>query len=458
MRKMPKVISQARFATTESSGSLNINSVSQSILIGHKSQDSLISGFVGKAAERSTGHSILDYGIWLDLAFPHVIGVFGARGSGKSFTLGALLECLTGLGEVVDGKVPSAAVVILDVQNQFWTLSLAPNEGLPEDRQHLEDLRRWKLSPAAAEKVVFWTPCQPDEHLSDAKVFRISPSDLREDDWLAVLELERYSPMGQALVELLQNSNECDPAALAEMARPSILQSFQSSTVDSLRWRLEAIAKMGLIGKPGVDVGDLLQPGRINVMLLRNLPDNMRALTSGVLSRILATCMINHHQALKVAKRRGIKIPDSGLPKRLWLALDEAHVIVPGEGRTPASEPLIDYVKRGRDSGLSMVFATQQPSAVDNKLMSQADITFTHKLGFEADIQAAIKRMPADSSHLYKQEGRPISSLGGVIRALTPGEALVADSESGRIFVQRTRPRLTAHGGNTPQDEEVGSC
>ena len=452
MRLTKKVISGAKFKTTESSGSLNLNAPSRAVLIGRKPGGALVSGLVGKAAELSTGHNIQDYGVWLDLSFPHVIGVFGARGTGKSFTLGALAECLAGLPEVVDGAAPSSAVVILDVQNQFWTLSLAPSPDLPEDASHLADLRKWGLSPAVVSNAVFWTPCQPDEHLRDARVFKISPEQLREDDWLAVLEQERYSPMGQAFMDLLQKSEHCSPEALAENARPQILSSFQSGTVDGLRWRLEATAKTGLIGEPGVDIENLLTPGRISVMLLRNLPESMRALTAGVLARILEARMSNYHQSRKVARRHNSEAPGGDMPERLWLAVDEAHVIVPSENKTPASDPLVDYVKRGRDSGLSLIFATQQPSAVDGKLMSQADITFTHSLGFDADIQAAAKRMPAASSHAYQRDGREISTLGGVIRALGPGEAIVADSTSGRTFIQRTRPRLTAHGGNTPEN------
>ena len=458
MKKTKKVITQAKFRTAESSGSLNLDSSSRAVLIGRKPGGALASGLVGKAAEMSSGQNILDYGVWLDLSFPHVIGVFGARGTGKSFTLGALAECLAGLPEAVGGAAPSAAVVILDVQNQFWTLSLSPSGDLPEDAPHLAELRQWGLSPAAVKDAVFWTPCRPDEHLPDAQVFRISPGRLCADDWLAVLEQERYSPMGQALIELLRRNGMRGPGALAESARPSILSSFQSGTVDGLRWRLEAAAEMGLIGEPGVDIENLLNPGRISVMLLRNLPESMRALTAGVLSRILAARMSDHHQARKVARRRGGAAADGGMPERLWLAVDEAHVIVPGEGETPASGPLVDYVKRGRDSGLSLIFATQQPSAVDGKLMSQADITFTHGLGFDADIQAAAKRMPADASHAYHRDGRRISSLGGVVRALDPGEAIVADSASGRTFIQRTRPRLTAHGGNTPESGGKESC
>ena len=458
MKRTKKVLTEAKFKTNETSGSLNLDSSSRAVLIGRKPGGGLASGLVGKAAEISSGHNALDYGVWLDLSFPHVIGVFGARGTGKSFTLGALAECLAGLPEAVDGLAPPAAVVILDVQNQFWTLALSPNPDLPEDAPHLAELRQWGLQPAAVEDAVFWTPCGPDKHLPDAKVFQISPGQLCPDDWLAILEQDRYSPMGQALIELLRLNGSRAPDELAKSARPNVLSSFQSGTVDGLRWRLDAVAEMGLIGEPGVDIENLLKSGRISVMLLRNLPENMRALTAGVLSRVLAARMSDHHQARKVARRRGDDAPDGDMPERLWLAVDEAHVIVPGEGETPASGPLVDYVKRGRDAGLSLIFATQQPSAVDGKLMSQADITFIHGLSFDADIQAAAKRMPADASHAYQRDGRKIQSLGGVIRALAPGEAIVADSASGRTFIQKTRPRLTAHGGNTPESGEKKSC
>ena len=451
MRLTKKVITQAKFKTNGHSGSLNLDSSSRAALIGRKPGSGLVSGLVGKVAEMSSGQNVLDYGVWLDLSFPHVIGVFGSRGTGKSFTLGVLAECLAGLPEVVSGAVPSAAVVILDVQNQFWTLALSPSANLSEDAPHLAELREWGLPSTAVENVAFWTPSRADEHLRDAKIFKISPKQLCADDWLAILEQDRYSPMGQALITLLQRSKSHNPAELAENAQQSILGTFQSSTVDGLRWRLKATAEMGLIGEPGVDIENLLSPGKISVMLLRNLPENMRALTAGVLSRILAARMSDYHQSRKIARRRGGEIHGGNMPERLWLVMDEAHVIVPGESETPASGPLVDYVKRGRDSGLSLIFATQQPSAVDGKLMSQTDITFTHSLGFDADIQAAAKRMPADASHAYSRDGHKISSLGGVIRALTPGDAIVADSESERIFIQKTRPRLTAHGGNTPE-------
>ena len=414
-----KVVDRARFATRETSGSLNLNAATRSIVVGRRTAgEDGPSGLMGKAIEASSGQSILDYSVWLDLAFPHVIGVFGTRGTGKSFTLGVLTECVAQLEGVTSGKSPSAAIVLLDVQNQFWTVKYTPRTDLLEDAAHLKDIEKWGLSPASLSEVVVWAPCRVDRHLREARVFRISPDQLRVEDWLAVLEQERYSPMGQALVELLRKADDHRPAALASYARAEVLPGFQAGTVDGLRWRLEAVGEMGLIGENGTDVRELLRAGQMSVVLLRNLPNNMRALTAGVLARLLAGYMSDHHQSRRVARRRGESYGGSRLPDRLWLALDEAHLVVPSEGGTPASEPLIDYVKRGRDCGLSLIFATQQPSAVDRRLMSQADITLTHSLCFDADIQAAAKRMPADATHGYERDGRPIQALGGVIRAL----------------------------------------
>ena len=41
-----------------------------------------------------------------------------------------------------------------------------------------------------------------------------------------------------------------------------------------------------------------------------------------------------------------------------------AHVVAPKDQNSPARDALIEYVKRGRDAGLSLVMATQQPSAI----------------------------------------------------------------------------------------------
>ena len=41
-------------------------------------------------------------------------------------------------------------------------------------------------------------------------------------------------------------------------------------------------------------------------------------------------------------------------------------------------------------------------------------------------------------------------------RSLEPGEAIIADGANGRVFIAKIRPRLSAHGGNTPAIGEEG--
>lgn len=454
MVRTKKVITTAKFRTKESSVGLCTDDRERALAIGRRIEESHASeGFIGKVIEQCGGKSLLDYGVWLDLAFPHVIGIFGTRGTGKSFDLGVIVESVAGLDGVVSGQAPSTATVIFDIQDQYWTLALEPQSGLPEDSRHLSALGAWGLKKASLSDVHLWLPsCLSSPH-PHTKPFQLSPDQLEPSDWLAVLELDRYSATGQALLALLGDGRSQQPSALASRAVPSqVLNSFQQSTIDALRWRLLALADTAMIQEPGLDVAELLVPSRVSVLLLRGLQDSLRALVVGVLIRLFSGRMGAYHQARRVERRLGVESQETGLPERLWAFLDEAHVIAPRVGHTPASAPIVDYVKRGRDAGLSLAFATQQPSAVDDRLMSQVDMTITHSLGFESDLQAAMGRMPTRMSITYEKAGFPLSSVADAIRSLDPGEAVVADTTNNRVFISRIRPRLSAHGGSTPTD------
>lgn len=445
MKRLDKVLTKTRFATAATASQLNFDSGNRSIVVGRPGNSG---GYIGRACEISKGKNIFDASVWFNSGFPSVIGVFGMRGTGKSFNLGVFAECLSGMAQVSAGASSLPSIVIFDIQNQFWTLAAPPDGEL--DKKHLDMLSRWKLSPDAVHNVNCWTPVGTECFVPGAKEYQIAPEQLNTSDWLALLEQERFSPMGQSLLELLRRSKTCAPSDLAANAKAGGLSSFQSGTVDALRWRLESVAETGIIGSPGIDIGEFLVPGRISVVLLRQLPESLRALTAAILTRLLDARMTSHHQRQKIAKRSKITPPEENMPRQVWIMMDEAHVIAPREGKTPANEPLIDYVKRGRDSGLSLIFATQQPSAVDDKLMSQVDMTITHALGFEADIQAAVARMPTRKPADYKYDGDSLSSPGDLIRSLSPGQAIIADSANTRPFLIQIRPRLSVHGGDTP--------
>ena len=88
-----------------------------------------------------------------------------------------------------------------------------------------------------------------------------------------------------------------------------------------------------------------------------------------------------------------------------------------------------------------MVFATQQPSAINSKVLSQVDIFISHKLVFNDDISAVQKRMPAIIPGEYKNPN--------FIKTLPVGVALIGDrgEETSRAFIIKIKPRLSQHEG-----------
>lgn len=444
-----KVFSSSPFHT-KSQNAFSLETRLRRLFIGGRDAQRSRHAFLGKFFEQGRTSNLLDYDVYCDVSFPHVVGIFGSRGSGKSFDLGVLLEDIFLPDQ--DKPVRDAGIVF-DIQDQFWTLAYCPQASVSADRAQLDILDEWGLAPRAIEHLSVLVPSGSDTAVPNTLPFSLSPEQMSPADWLAILELERYSPMGQALLNLLSDVGPETPARLASrIGSCQSLAIFQQGTIDGLRWRLQSLSESRVIGNEGISIDALLQPGRVSVILMRNLSDAIRGLIVGVVARLAADRMGRVQQQRKIAMRTGLPtVEGEVLAGRLWLVLDEAHVLVPSDGSTAATQPLIDYVKRGRDAGLSLIFATQQPSAVDSKLMSQVDLTVTHTLGFDSDISAAIARMPTRSALDYEISNEKVGSLADVIRSLGPGEAIIADGSSPRAFIAKVRPRLSAHGGTTPQ-------
>ena len=445
--KYKKVFSKTRF-TTKSQNNFLTDTKSKSIVIGSRTVESRTT-FIGKMIEQGKTSNLLDYNVLCDISFPHVVGIFGSRGSGKSFDLGVFLEGIFAL----QPEETSDAAIVFDVQDQFWTLAYQPREDIRVDQSQCEDLSIWDLEPCTVKNINVWVPESSDTEIPNAIVFSLSANQLSASDWLEILELERYSAMGQVLLTLLDKHHGYTPDLLAKACRNNqYLSGFQQSTIDGVRWRLESLANTRIISSVGISVDNLLQPGTLTILLMRNLSETIRGLVVGVISRLVSDRLGRAQQARKVALRtkKTNNQEYANITRQLWMVLDEAHVLIPASGATAATAPLIDYVKRGRDAGLSLIFATQQPSAVNSKLMSQVDLTITHMLGFDADLSAATARMPTRASVDYEINDQKVNSIIDVIRSFKPGEAVVADSTSGRIFIVKIRPRMSAHGGTNP--------
>ena len=107
---------------------------------------------------------------------------------------------------------------------------------------------------------------------------------------------------------------------------------------------------------------------------------------------------------------------------------------------------LIRWIKEGRQPGLSLVVATQQPAAMDPELLSQCDVIVAHKITTWDDIHA-LDRLSAT----YMK-----GDLKGYIRNLNrSGEALLVDDETESVTTIRVRPRFSSHGGAEIREKTV---
>ena len=125
-----------------------------------------------------------------------------------------------------------------------------------------------------------------------------------------------------------------------------------------------------------------------------------------------------------------------------WLIIDEAHNFMPREGNAPSTEILRKIVKEGRQPGITLVLATQQPEKLDPDALSQCDIIISHRLTAENDVRALKSIM--QTYMLYDIE-KYINELPRL-----KGTAIILDDNSERLYKVRMRPRQSWHAGSSP--------
>ena len=449
-----KVIEHSQYIALDPIVKCNYSAKGKNIIFGRAEKDDdsdLI--YIGKVLETATGSSLLGADAWLDTKFPHVMYITGTRGSGKSMDLGIIIEGLAKLKEssAIQQKVTPVTTFLIDTQSQFWTLRYPPQGD--ESRNQLEELSAWNLKPAVLADAKIFVPPNAPKFLGDEISLALRPRDVLHEEWCALLGQEVYGPQGHLLAEVLEKLNGSD-FSIEDMIRLLREGRLAATVADSSRnvliYRLTDYARTGLFDSAGLSIEELLVPGRCNIFMLRDLRDEDKALVTAILARQLFIVMGRHHQQRRVANFFGTPSTEGQIPSRVWLLVDEAHVVCPASGASPAREALVEYVKRGRDAGLSLVLATQQPSAVDDRVLSQVNISLSHRLTFQSDINAAIARIPTKTLSGLRFGGSKLSDFGEILRLVEAGQCFIGDHATSRSILLQMRPRVTAHGGKSP--------
>ena len=131
----------------------------------------------------------------------------------------------------------------------------------------------------------------------------------------------------------------------------------------------------------------------------------------------------------------------------VWLVIDEAHEFLPKTGKNPATEPLVTIMREGRQPGISLILATQQPGKIHTDVMTQSDTVISHRITAKMDVEALGMLM---QSYMSTGLQRVIDTLPRM-----KGSAVIFDDSNEKMYQIKVRPRFTWHGGESPSAVKV---
>ena len=204
-------------------------------------------------------------------------------------------------------------------------------------------------------------------------------------------------------------------------------------TKEALINRLEMAKRWDIFGDEYEDIWSTVDSNRVNVLDLSVVDPGqygLRNLVVDVLSR-------NIFRQRSDARRREEMGLEVDVPK-VWMFIDEAHNFIPSGQSSLAKDTLVRWVKEGRQPGLSMVVASQQPSAIDSEVLSQCDTILCHKITTREDIKSLDKLSQDYMGSGLKTYVRQIDNVG---------EAVHVDDDEETVKMIKVRPRKSQHGG-----------
>lgn len=371
--------------------------------------------------------------VYIDASKSRPILICGKRGSGKSYTLGVIAE------EICSLERENVVPLIVDPMGIYWCIC-EPNS------PQREALWEWGLSETSY-GVSLLVPGAPEEHMGSEVVpemkrrgvtfrsLKINASDLSPDLWCDLWNLNVNDIQGiglyRAVLHLKKNKSFFTVKDIMEEIE--LDPKIKDVTKEALANKLEMVNEWNIFSKEYNPLEKLLDPASVNVLDLSTVGGGRQDFRNLIVSVL---CKNIFSKRIKARKKEELGIR-SEFP-HVWLMIDEAQNFIPSGKTSLSKDILIRWVKEGRQPGLSFVAATQQPSALDNEILSQCDIIMSHKITMKDDV-SALNRLSQDyMGSEFKTFIRKIQRVG---------EVVMVDDERERVSMVQIRPRRSRHGG-----------
>ncbi len=347
--------------------------------------------FIGKQWVKMGQTSSLSNNIFLDVNRPHVILVSGKRGYGKSFTLSVMAEQMSLLPKEISNNL---SCLMFDTMGVFWTMKY-PNE------RDESLLKKWNLKPQGVNVNIF-VPIGRFEEYKERGIpvdfsFSIKPSELNAEDWANVFEININDQVGILIERILERlkGKEFSIEDVIRFIREDVRAEKQVK--DAAENRFLAANGWGIFSEHGTEIKDLIKPGKTSIIdTSAYTSENIKALVIGLICRKLL------NERIAIRKQEEIDVINNEYKEKemplVWIMVDEAHSFLPKEGKTAATDALIQLLREGRQPGISLVLATQQPGEIHKDVMTQSDIIISHRITASPDIDALNNMMQTYST------------------------------------------------------------
>jgi len=387
------------------------------------------------------------------------VAVLAMTGSGKSYTVGRIIERLVALN--------NGSVVVFDPHGEYGRalqggeLSFS-NEEPPEEREqqalkrvraNLERLQQLGAgvavySPQAAsfrhkyagkntelalqfdhfemDDVVELLPdlTEPQQRVLDAAIRfwrvtdRVEPRDVNRLRYFlgdGLEDLQHWDQLSQAEASALNSRS----AAITSMKLNRVLNEAQSFYTAALAKPTDIYE---MIGRPSD------RRGRLVIIDLQGLSDAAKQVITAVISS----------EILRAATSKTDRI------RPCFLVYEEGHSFAPAGGQAVSHRIIKKIAGEGRKFGVGFAIVSQRPSKLDPDVTSQCNTLITMRLKNPDD-----QRFIARTSDMVSQAD--LDELPG----LSTGEALICGRSTPAPLLVKVGPKALVHGGQSPEVLDV---
>ncbi len=424
------------------------------VIIGRSKKDVAKYGkegtvFIGKQYVKMGQTTSLSNPVYLDVAGAHVVFIVGKRGSGKSYTMGSIAE---GLADLPIEIKQNLSIILLDTMGIYWTMKY-PNY------QDADLVKKWGFDPKGLD-VKIYTPSgffykYQEQGIPTDYPFSLRPIDVDSNDWCNAFNLNPNSAEGVLITQVVQELSKIGTSYSIEDLIERVRKDTESERVvkSVVVNELKKAQGWEIFSKEGTPLKEIVASGQVTVLDVSPYATmasgwEIKALVVGLICRNL------FNQRMLARKTEEFKSVDAAMhyfskevkekmqDPLVWVAIDEAHEMLPREGKTAASDALITILREGRQPGISLILATQQPAKIHTDVMTQSDTVIAHRLTAKMDTEALGMLMQSYMRSGLDEEINMLPRLKGA--------AVLFDDANERLFPVQMRPRFTWHGGGSP--------